>query len=191
LWGKLKRAIPGFGDVSIRGDVNANERDAVALDVRANGFGTALQIVGRADNESKAVSVSKVQVTKDIDTLGGTLTVNPKYDLDRASGDVRLVYSIDNTSFQVDAEKKKLTVAHSFPNKDEISPSVSASGEFSISYTRDLERGKLTTTWAPNDALKMQWTDGEWETTIKAPLEGYYKTSQGFKVNMKRSVGLL
>jgi hypothetical protein len=135
--------------------------------------------------------VSKVQVTKDIDTLGGTLTVNPKYDLDKASGDVRLGYSIANTSFQVDAEKKKLTVAHSFSNNDKIAPSVSASGEFSISYTRDLEGGKLTTTWAPNDVLKMQWTDGEWETTIKAPLEGYYKTNQGIKVNMKRSVGML
>jgi hypothetical protein len=48
LWGKLKRAFPGFGDVSIRGDVDANDRDTVDLDVRANGFGTAFQVIGQA-----------------------------------------------------------------------------------------------------------------------------------------------
>jgi hypothetical protein len=137
--------------------------------------------------------VSKVQVTKDIDTLGGTLSINPKYDLGKSTGDIRVGYAIDNTSFQVDAEQRKLTVSHSFTDKDKVTPSVSANGDFSVSYSRDLENGKgrLTTTWTPKDSVKLQWSDGEWETTFRAPLEGYYKANQGIKINMKRTVGML
>jgi hypothetical protein len=136
------------------------------------------------------IAVSKVQVTKSIDALGGTLMVNPKYDVASASGDVRVGYTLDNTSVQVDAQSKTLTVAHTFGD-NQISPTVSANGDFSIAYSRDLDNGRLTTTWAPDDAIKMQWSDGEWETTFKAPLDGLYKTNQGIKINMKRSVGFL
>lgn len=48
VWGKLKRAIPNFGVVSIRGDMDANARDVVDLDVQAVGYGAAIQIVGSA-----------------------------------------------------------------------------------------------------------------------------------------------
>lgn len=47
FWGKLKKSFSDVGDVSIRGDVDANDSDSVALDIRANGFGTAVQMLGR------------------------------------------------------------------------------------------------------------------------------------------------
>jgi len=47
LWGKLKKTL-SFGDVSIRGDVSANAPEIVDLDVRANAYGTSLQLVGSA-----------------------------------------------------------------------------------------------------------------------------------------------
>jgi hypothetical protein len=34
--------------VSIRGDVDSSDPDTVDLDVQANGFGTALQVLGTA-----------------------------------------------------------------------------------------------------------------------------------------------
>lgn len=141
------------------------------------------------DAKTKTAEVSKVQLSKDIDTLGGTLSVNPLYNLKSSTGDVRLGYSFDNTNFMVDAEQRKLTVSHSF-GKDTVTPSVSASGDFSLSYSRNMPSGKLTTSWAPNDALSVIWTDGEWQTTIKAPIEGYYNANKGIKVNMKRTVGV-
>ena len=47
FWGKLKKSISGLGDVSIRGDVDTSDSDSVDLDIRANGFGTTVQILGR------------------------------------------------------------------------------------------------------------------------------------------------
>jgi hypothetical protein len=47
LWGKLKKTLP-FGDVSIRGDVNANAPEVVDVDLRATVYGTSLQLLGSA-----------------------------------------------------------------------------------------------------------------------------------------------
>ena len=47
-WGKIARSIPGFGDVSVRGDVLASDPDYVGLDVRANAFGASFQLSGLA-----------------------------------------------------------------------------------------------------------------------------------------------
>lgn len=137
------------------------------------------------------VSVDRVQVTKAVDTLGGTLTVTPKYDVGAQEGDVRVGYSMDGTSVVVDAQSRQLTVAHSFSEKDTVTPSVNAAGDISLSYSRDLDVGRITTTWTPNDSVKLQWSDGVYDTTIKAPLEGMYKTTSGVRVNVKRSVGIL
>lgn len=48
LWGRVKKSIDGFGDVSVRGDVNADSPGDVRLDIRASAFGTAVQLVGKA-----------------------------------------------------------------------------------------------------------------------------------------------
>ena len=137
---------------------------------------------------AKSNSLSYVQVTKDISTIGGVLTVTPKYNLENAQGDLSLGYALDGTSIKVDAQKKQLTVAHAFTNKDTITPTINLDGDVSLSYSRRLDQGKLTTTYTPNDSVQLQWSDGVYETTIKAPLDGYYKTNRGIKVNMRRTV---
>lgn len=48
IWAKLKRTISGFGDVSIRGDMDANMPDILDLDVRATAYGTSVQLLGQA-----------------------------------------------------------------------------------------------------------------------------------------------
>ena len=141
-----------------------------------------------SDANSKTAKVAKVEMSKDIDTMAGKFSINPKYNVQTSSPDVTFGFSLDNTSFQVDAEKRRLTVAHSFTNQDTISPAVTASGDFSLSYTRDLDSGKLTTTYASNDSIKVMWSDGEVVTTFKAPLEGFYTMNQGLKVNIRRSL---
>lgn len=157
-------------------------------------FQSSLVDIGHAPfthTGTKSVTLSKVQVTKDISTIGGTLTLTPKYDLGSSKGDIRLGYAMDGTSFQLDAQSKKLTVAHSFSDRDTIVPTVNLAGDVSLSYSRNLDKGRITTTYTPNDSVKVQWSDGVYETTFKAPLDGYYKTNQGIKVNMKRTVGMM
>ena len=129
-------------------------------------------------------------MTKDIDTLGGHITINPKYDLQSSKGDIILGYALDNTSFQIDAQSRKLTVSHSFADHHQVTPSIQANGDFSITYSRLFDSGRISTTYAPNDSVRVQWTDGEWETTIKAPIDGFANINHGIKVSMKRNVNL-
>lgn len=137
-----------------------------------------------------SVSVDNVQLTKSIDTLGGTLSLNPKYDLNKKVPDVTVGYSVGATSFKVDADEKRLTVAHTFAGSNTITPTITAGGDFSLSYARDLQGGKLTTTWTPDDSIKVTWNDGAWSATVTAPLEGYYQASGGIKVNMRGNIGV-
>ena len=132
-------------------------------------------------------------MTKDLDVLGGALTLTPKYDLGSAQGDLRLGYAMDGTAIQLDAQSRKLTVAHSFSDRDTIVPSVNLAGDVTLAYSRNLGAGgQVTATYTPDDSVKLQWSDGVYETTIKAPLDGYYSpSSQGIKVNMKRTVGVM
>lgn len=48
VWGIMKRVIPKFGVLSIRGDMDANAREVLDLDFRATGYGTSIQMVGSA-----------------------------------------------------------------------------------------------------------------------------------------------
>jgi len=191
LWGKLKRFVPGYGDLSARGELDANAPEIIDVDLRFNGFGTAVQLEGRVDANSKTVNFSNAQLVKDVDTFGGMLTVNPKYDFGEAKLDARVGYAYQSTYLQIDADKRQLTVAQALSSRDRITPTVNADGDFSVAYTRILDDGKLTTTWTPNDSIKLEWSDGVWETTIRAPLEGYQKVSKGIKINIKRSGGVI
>jgi hypothetical protein len=134
-------------------------------------------------------ALDKIVMTKDFSALGGTLAVSPKYNVG-GDADLSVGYAFDNTSVKVDTAGKKVTVAHCFNGVDTISPTVNAAGDVSLSYTRTLDKGQVKTTYTPGDSVVMQWSDGVYETTFKAPIEGYYKTNGGIRVTMKRTVGL-
>jgi hypothetical protein len=141
--------------------------------------------------DEPSISVDKVQLTKSVNTLGGTLSLNPKYDVKRGAPDVSVGYSVGATSLKVDAEQKRLTVAHTFAGRNKITPTITAGGDFSLSYSRDLVLGgKLSTTWTPDDSVKVTWNDGGWDATVTAPLDGPYRTNGGIKFNVKRNVEL-
>lgn len=141
------------------------------------------------DINEQTVSVDKVQLTNSFDVLGGTLSWNPKYDLNTKVPDVSVGYAVGTTSFKVDAEQKKLTIAHTFgDNNNKISPTITAAGDFSLSYSRGVHGGKLTTTYTPDQSIKVTWNDGGWDATILAPLDGYYNTNSGIKIYVQRNV---
>lgn len=192
LWGKLRKIIPGVGMITVRGDMDPNSRDVADLNIQLNAFDTGIQVVGSADLQYPGVTIDKIQLTKSIDTLGGTVSLNPKYDVGKNIPDVSVGYAMGDTSFKVDAEQRKLTVAHTFAGGNKVVPTVTAAGDFSLSYSRPLlEGGRLTTTWTPDDSVKVQWTDGGWDASVVAPLDGYFQTNNGIKVSMKRSVSIM
>ena len=189
LWGVVKRDIADInGSISVKGTMDANERDLVDLEIKAKGFGTDLTVTGSTNLQYPDVNVDKVQVTKSVNALGGSLKLNPSYSLAKGAPDAVVKYSKGDTEFQVDAQKKQLTVAHSFKGNT-VSPTVSAGGDLSLSYSREVADGRVTTTWTPDDSVKVQWSDSNgWHATVTAPIQGYYKANSGIKVSMKRNI---
>lgn len=201
VWGEAKR-INKASAIALRGDMNANEPDAIDLNLRINGFrnNLGLQVLGSADFQTKSLAVDKVMASTSIDKpfgIPGSLKINPRYDVQTKVPDATVGYSVSKfTSFKADAQQRRFTLAHTFGKKkrNQIVPTLSTQGkELSISYSRDLQNGsgRVTTTWTPDDSVALKWSDGDWDATIRAPLEGCFKYTGGsVKFSMKRNVGL-
>ena len=130
-------------------------------------------------------------MANDIDANFGTFFINQKYDVQNSSPDVRLGFTankLKNTNFEVDTENKQFTVSQTFGggHQHTITPAVTTSGDFSLSYRYNHDAGTLTTVYAPKDSVKVLWRDGDKCLTFKAPLEGYYNINQGIKLSVGR-----
>lgn len=201
VWGEVKHffrrnteSSTSSSAISIRGDINANNRQLIDLDLRVNGFNNnvGLRVFGSADLEENSIGVDHVLADASIDTpiIGGKLKINPRYDLRNKVLDATIGYSFRDTSLNVDSQSKKLTISQNVGKNNRIIPSIIiGKRDFSLSYCRDLqEGGQVMTTWKPDDCISIQWTDGGWDAIIRAPIEGYYKTNGGVKVSMKQNV---
>lgn len=96
----------------------------------------------------------------------------------------------------MDVQQRRFTLSQTFGrgNRNTIVPIVSTTtGDVSLSFSRDLSgNGRVTTTFKPDDSVAVQWSDGDWDATIRAPLEGWFWKGggSGVKVSMKRNVGV-
>jgi len=201
VWGELKRffrrnieSSTSTSAISIRGDIDANNRKIIDLDLRVNGFNNnvGLRVLGSADLEANSIGVDQVLADTSIDTpiIGGKLKIDPRYDLRNKVLDATIGYSFRDTALKVDCQSKELTISQNVGKNNKIIPSlIIGKRDFSLSYCRDLqEGGQVMTTWKPDDSISIQWTDGGWDAIIRAPIEGYYKTNGGIRVSMKQNV---
>jgi hypothetical protein len=128
--------------------------------------------------------------------MPGKLVANPRYDLQKKIPDTTVGYSCKNTSLKMDVQQRRFTLSQTFGrgNRNTIVPIVSTTtGDVSLSFSRDLSgNGRVTTTFKPDDSVAVQWSDGDWDATIRAPLEGWFWKGggSGVKVSMKRNVGV-
>ena len=145
-----------------------------------------------SDASSPGLSVSNFQVSKNVDIGMGELSLNPEYDVKAKSGSIVVSYGKDDTSFAVDTKSKKLSLTRTFLESSSVTPTLSLDGDVSLAYTRSMDNGgKITTMWKPDDSISLKWSDGEWDTTFTARLEGYYKIHSGLRVTTRRSVNML
>jgi hypothetical protein len=134
------------------------------------------------------IALNKVQITKTVRVLGGNWVVNPSYNLRSSFADVSCAYTIDRTSFKVDAAAKKLTIAQSVGKKTKIIPSITAAGKFAVDVQRSFDQyGKLTTSLKPKESVNVKWEDGPWVANLYAPMSSYYKFDK-VDVSLKRKV---
>mmetsp|Transcript_21278 Transcript_21278/g.43763 ORF Transcript_21278/g.43763 Transcript_21278/m.43763 type:complete len:296 (-) Transcript_21278:70-957(-) len=213
IWGEAKRFFSDAA-VAIRGDMNANEAEVLNLNVRVNAFDNAagVQLLGAADLKSKSVGFhTLLGATSVNEPLGmpGKVMVNPKYDLVNKVPDAMVGYFVKDTSLNCNVRQQKFSLSQVF-GKTKIAPTISTKTkdvsivvarqlpegsvsttitpkDFSVTYAR----GNLATTFKPNDSLEVQWSDGSWDATIVAPLDGYFpEKGNGVKLSMKRNVGV-
>ena len=60
-----------------------------------------------------------------------------------------------------------------------------ADKDFSVEYSR----GKLSTKYSPDDALAFGWSDGGFDATVVAPLDGYLPSiGSGLKFGVKKTI---
>ena len=118
------------------------------------------------DLKSNSIALDKVLASTNIDApfgIPGSIKINPRYDLRSNTADATVGYAYRDTSFKVDAQQKRLTVAHIFGRNhlNQIVPTVTTGGDFSVSYSRELQGehagGRVTTTWTPDDSIAVQW----------------------------------
>lgn len=120
--------------------------------------------------------------------LGGTWLVNPSYNVKSATGDVTCAYSLDKTSFKVDAASRKLTISRAIGDKTWIIPSFTTAGKFALDVQHSMDKyGKLTTSLKPKESVNVKWEDGPWVANVYAPMSSYYKFDK-CDITLKRKV---
>lgn len=160
---------------------------------------------------ASAAGVHKVEASKGFDVSGGSLKLNPRYNVDTEEADVVVSYGQDDTSVELTAstsaqsvkighkfgdtgvevdasmDEQSLTVTQKLDDDNTITPTLKSTGEISVAWERSLGDGNLlTTTVRPNDSVDLEWKDDNWTANINFPVDGTSVT--GANVSVKRDV---
>ena len=208
-------AIRGDADIEIAGSNNGKNVDVsmasvIDLNIQIDTKdGSTIQLSGSIEpppstsSKSKTGNISSNIPKINIDTINyikavkvgpGIISLNPRYNIGDGFDGIQIGYGVDNTSLNLDTKSKRLTVTQNFLESNSISPSITADGDISLSYSRNLSDGnKLTTAYTPNNSIKVIWEDNQvngWQTTIKAPLDGYIPqiSKHGIQITTKRNL---
>lgn len=215
VWGKVKRSLGGVA-LSTRADVASDDKERIDLDLSLDSDIVDIHVAATASTSlnqlllhcsfvllhivcshnisrsgiatNKTIDFKNVQLKKGFGLFGGRLTVNPRYNLKSFTGDVKLSYEMEKTTFDVKAfgDDQQLTVSRVVGENTIVAPSISTSGDFSLAVQQQTDIGKITGTLKSNDSLSLQWEDGTWVATAVAPIEGY--RYNGVKMSVKKLV---
>lgn len=211
LWGKAATTVGGWGlsattELDSKGVVMELQADSADLDVKMRMLASA--------NREDGISVDGVEATKAFD-LGSSsrLVVTPRYDIEKSLADVVVGCDIgDKTNMELIASKdvqtltiqhslmkdtdvklavsgdyQELTVSQQLDEVDRISPTINSNGKISVEWERKVgEDSIFTATLKPNEAIDVEWKDGDWTAMIKLPMDGAEITESA--VTVKREV---
>jgi hypothetical protein len=188
IWGKIRRDIAGGWGVSARGKVSLDGSGSggYSIEAASSDADASLVLSGAKDG------LRTVSVNKGLDLLGGSLSINPRYDIPSSSADVTLGYDSNGTSVTVKASgsAQSLTVSQQVTDNDTLIPSINSAGEVTLGWKRNISADSaITTTLKPNDSINIKWEDGSWTAVIDTPLEGY--STGDVSIGIKRKVDLL
>lgn len=138
---------------------------------------------------SEGSSVDKIELTKNFDADGASVTVNPRYTVGSGDADVVVSYSKDDVSVEVTAsqDSQSITLSKQIDDDNRIAPTVTSSGDISVEWERSLgDDNSITATLLPKESVDVEWNDSGWTASIKADLDGY--SLSGTSVSVKKNV---
>lgn len=163
-------------------------------------------------SETTTVDVAVQDQTLKLSQVFGKNTIAPSVDAKNLAFGV--AYAYDTHSAEVNAAPKTGEYGVSYSNDDigtgatfaaetgEIGLTFSKgemldtgltvstkTGDVGVSSSLDFdEYGKLSASYKPDDSAGVGWTDGDWDASVAAPLEGWgFKAGGGVKLSLKRA----
>jgi len=187
-WGKASTSNGGW-DISARADVDAQDLNDAELEIIATNASDDLEVSLNAA-AGKSFAIRTVEASKGLRAGDGTLTVQPKYDLQDETGEVTLSYDNgDRTTIELTASNsaQSVTISQQVDADNRIAPTLTSEGKLSVEWEKSLGEGNsLTATLSPDDAIELEWEDGAWTASINLPIDGTSIT--GADVSIKRDV---
>jgi len=194
IWGMITRPLGDFGiTFKAKGSPIADPGNAeIGLQLDAPTDTTLT--VEATTVKGGSFGVKKVKVVQSVKAGNGAVIFAPSYDLENAKGDLSVAYgqeSLRNVQVDVDTNgDAKLSLMQRIGDSHIIRPSITNSGDFELSYDTRIDYGTVTTTYKPNSYVNIKVADGPWQANFNAPMEGYYKFTEGAKISIKTKVNV-
>jgi len=140
---------------------------------------------------SKLPVVSDVSVSSNFDINSVSVGVSGDYDVTNNKFTGSTSVTKGDTTFKLDGDSvsvdPKLTITQVVDASNSVAPSISLkSGSLKYGWTRKWDGGSLTSTYTPNDSIKLDWKDsgvnGQWRTEATIPVDD----AKGTKVSISR-----
>jgi len=186
VWGKASGNIGEFG-ISARAQFEGTDFTQADVDIDVTDETSSVHVDASVGSEGS--SVDKIELSKNFDADGASVTVNPRYDVASGDADVVVTYSKDDVSVEVTAsqESQSITLSKQIDDDNKVSPTISNTGDVSVEWERSLgDDNSITATVTPNESIDVEWNDGGWTASIKADLDGL--NLSGTDVSVKKNV---
>jgi len=186
IWGKASGSIGEWG-VTARAQFEGVDFTQADVDIDASDETSSVHVDASVGAEGS--SVDKIELTKNFDADGASVTVNPRYTVASGDADVVLTYSKDDVSVEVTAsqDSQSITLSKQIDDDNRVAPTITNTGDVSIEWERSLgDDNSVTATLVPNESVDVEWNDGGWTASIKADLDGV--NLSGTNVSVKKNV---
>jgi len=178
-----------------RTETSSRDLNSWDVNLQASNRETFFQFTGSTNfvYSSRPIKATMVKMSQRFKGMQGYWQLSPRYNFEGRKPAVTVSYSVSDTSVTVDAERErqKVTVSQRVTPRDIFTPSVTTNGRVEFEYRRLLPQGSLGAAFRPDDSVELDWKDGQFQASIKAPMQGYYTFREGVKINIRRSVEVM
>lgn len=187
VWGKVTASVGNGWGVSARAETDRIDHimDNAQFELEADQPDSQLNLRLTANT----AGVKEVRATKGMEAAGGSMEIEPRYNVETSESDITIRYDHDGTNLELtaSAENQELTISQQVDDDNKLSPTVNNRGDVSLAWERRIsDDSRVTTTLKPNDSLNVEWQDSDWTASVNMPMDG--ANINGADVSIKRDV---